>query len=241
MSAVHTRCSSEFQCAPNAPKVTVVPSPKVSPDCIKGQSWLPLFLVNLPQHHLLSSHHICPPYLGHHGQYPFSLPSATSSRHSSSPCQKRKSRIPEKPCAVQTRVSKISRVGDTSLHCVYSRSPQLRRSCALSWMWCRKVRSSFMSALLLQYQSRVEDKVKKRWVDFRGRGTSITNWLFREQCWDGSSLRTEKLIRLDRLPQFVFGSCYRLSGIGYWLVQEIYITSGTKWHQFQFSTIRYTL
>jgi hypothetical protein len=114
---------------------------------------------------------------------------------------------------VQTRASKISRVGDACLYCVHSRSQQLRRSCALSRMWWRKARSSFMSALLLQYQSRVEDKVKKRRVGFRGRGTPIADWLFREQCWDGSSLRIEKplrVLRLDRLPQFVFGSCSRV-------------------------------
>jgi len=125
------------------------------------QSWPPLFLVNSSQHLLRPSHRLCPPYLGHHGQYPSSLPSATSSHHSSSPYQKRKCRIPEKPCAVQTRASKISRVGDDCLGCVHSRSQLLRRSRALSWMWCCKARSSFMFALLLKHQSCVEVKIKK--------------------------------------------------------------------------------
>ena len=172
MSVVHTCCSSEFQCAPNAPWLKNV----LRPHSRCWQSWPPLLLVNLFQHRLLSSHHLCPPYSSHHGRYPFSLPSATSSHHSSSPYQKRKSRIPEKPCAVQTRASKINRVGDNCLGRVYSRSQQLRRSRALSWMWCRKARSPFMSTLLFQHQSCVEVKVKKRWVGFHGRGTPVTNW-----------------------------------------------------------------
>jgi ribosomal protein L32 len=78
-----------------------------------SQSWpLPLSLVILPQYplHYLPCH--LPPYLGYHGRCHSFLPFATSSHRSSSPYPKRRSHILGKPCAVQTRASKINRVRD---------------------------------------------------------------------------------------------------------------------------------
>jgi Ribosomal L32p protein family len=70
------------------------------------------FLANLPQYLLRSLPHLYPPYSEPHGQYNCFLLSATSSHHSSSLYPKRKSLILEKPCAAQTRVSKISKVSN---------------------------------------------------------------------------------------------------------------------------------
>ena len=93
-------------------------------------SWLPLqFLVNSSQYLLHSFPPFRPRYLGRHGQYRFFLPFATSSHHSSSPYPKRKYRILGKPCAVQTRASKISRVGKSLYRVTVTLSTSLQTWC----------------------------------------------------------------------------------------------------------------
>jgi hypothetical protein len=176
----------------------------------------------LSQCPLLSSHRLRLPYLGQRGQYPFSLLFATSSHHSSSPYQKRKFLIPEKPCVAQTRASKTSRVGDSFQNCVYSRSRWPCRSRALPRMWCSKARASFMSTLLLQHQSCVEVKVEKQWLGFCERGTLVTDWLPWEQtnCY---------ALRLGQLPHFALGACYQATPWHCRLIQGIHVTSTKKW------------